>query len=492
MQIINLIQNHGYSVKENDIFGELNNLAKAHGDSIHLFMQEAINKMGRLHHLLERQGIKTLPCFTECHNHLEHEFLTHLFEQIPIFLVHRDMVGKTFDVGFIGKSMKVTVPEDNYIENNTSIDELIEEIKDGICIDDNPEKEQFAQGCYSVNDLFAVYERRFPANRPYNLTESFPQIFIWIDKIREYAENDKKYDKINERDKFVDLLSYVIVHELMHAFMDIDLLGSDQQRRFKIKTNFYHLREESLATALAFGMVFRTYSRDGNHVGQNHFADDFVREFIKSQSLAYSLGLEYVDYYSQVRTSYNNNPLEDAFFTWMAVKEFGIIDKCVTQYWLCFLKQLLGNNEVSRCFKESQLHLYESGMVNPKEVFRYQSTMYSAHDLVLKVIKEYYTDNMKNGGISRQEMKDAFPDDLNNDYNVFIDYPESTRFERKHSYKWTRDVEGDKDVIACIGGCLAIYYEKVYASSCGHGGYVMSSFVAQARKLGFDIETFGN
>jgi hypothetical protein len=71
---------------------------------------------------------------------------------------------------------------------------------------------------------------------------------------------------------------------------------------------------------------------------------------------------------------------------------------------------------------------------------------------------------------------------LNNEYNVFIDYPELTEFRKKDS-SWSTSAK-EENIIVCQDGKLAICKDWRYDSK--------PSFVDYARKLGFEIEIFGN
>jgi hypothetical protein len=477
MQIINLLKNHGIAFREESLFKRMRDLSgfdNKQSKLRHLFFQEIIIKMGRLWRCLEHSGNTFTPCFFEYRGHPEQDALMHLLEQIPIFLVDENSIGKSFRIGFIGKSLDITVPEDKYRDEEINIKDLLEEVEDGICVEVECEKEMSPQpdflerkynktgepmDAYVVNDLLGVYVRTYPANRVYDMTESHPQIFIWIDKIWKISES-------SDSEKMA-LLAQVITHEFMHAFMDIDLLGIDRVRNFRIKPKLYQLKEECLANALSWNLV-------EPHL--NWKQRDFVCDFIKSQSFAYRLGYEY----EQSTVFIDKELVETAFFSWMEIKKQGKANKDVLKYWLRYLPYC----QRERFPKEvlPQLCLYEEGLVNPERVFRYQSKMYFCGELAVKVIKDYYANKMIQGGVSRQDMKDAFPDMLNNEYNVFIDYPELTEFRKKDS-SWSTSAK-EENIIVCQDGKLAICKDWRYDSK--------PSFVDYARKLGFEIEIFGN
>ena len=297
-----------------------------------------------------------------------------------------------------------------------------------------------------IDDLLGIYIRIYPTNRPYNMTESQPQIFVWIDKVSEIAKEESSLCQA--------LLAQVIAHELMHAFMDINLLGDDHRRRFKIRDGLYQLKEECLANALSLMLIKYALSDEQNK---------FVADFVKTQPFAYKLGLDY--------TMAGELTVKRALMAWMRMKESGKVNQKILLYWLNYL-----NNKST--YDGHQLELYEEGLHLPHRVYRYQSEMYSNHEVAVKVIKDFL--KMKQGKVSRQEMKVAFPDSLNDYYNVFIDYPESNEFMPKIG-SGTRSVY-DENVISCQDGKLVVC-DYWHPNS-------MPAFIKNAKQLGFDIEAF--
>ena len=94
----------------------------------------------------------------------------------------------------------------------------------------------------------------------YTLQDGGPVIFIWVDKIYEYAEKcDKVYDcqtKYFPRHiikKYYELHAcQTILHEIMHALMDIDIFSSCNGILAKA---LYDLKEESLAEAGSIALI---------------------------------------------------------------------------------------------------------------------------------------------------------------------------------------------------------------------------------------------
>lgn len=408
-------------------------------------------------------GSSITPCFSEH----DHNLLFSIMEQIPIFLVDQSLCRKSFRIGFIGHGMEITVPNDEFIAESVDMDDMFKELEDGICedvpcndevdpdpdlpyddIERRPSCNHGPKKHWSVFDLLGVYIRQYPAYRTYDMTESWPQIFIWVDKI--FSITGDNYNH------FTALLSQVIAHELMHAFMDIDLLGCDHFRGFRIKQKLYTLKEECLANALSLLMLKPCFDK-----GQWKFVTDFV----KTQPFAYKLGLDYA--------MAGERTVEIALQTWLRIKETGKVDKELLKYWLNYLYE-------NKAYDGQQIELYEMGLTQPTRVYRYRLNMYSDNDVAIKVIKDYF--EKKQGKVSRQDMKDAFQNCLNDYYDVFVNYPELTQFKPKKTWGNKTDVE-EKNILVCQDGNLAIcdywHPDSMYA------------FVENAKKMGFDIEMFG-
>lgn len=396
-----------------------------------------------------------------------HNLLFSIMEQIPIFLVDKSLCGRSYRMGFIGHSLEITVPYDEYLGASVNIEDLFKDLENGICEDvknndevdlepdlpnhnreRRPSCNQGPKKHWSVFDLLGVYIRHYPAFRTYDMTESWPQVFIWVDKISSIVGDN--------HDHFAALLTQTIAHELMHAFMDIDLLGCLRLRDFRIKQSLYTLKEECLANALSLLMLKSCLDKD---------QWEFVTDFVKKQPFAYKLGLDYA--------KAGEMTVMEALNSWLEIKGTGKLNKDVLDYWLHYIFE-------KKAYDRQQLELYEIGLVSSKgHVFRYKSKMYSDNDVAVKVIKDYL--KTKKGKLTRQDMKDAFPDGLNDYYNVFINHPESTRFKPKIGNGWTD--ANENNILVCQDGNLAIC-DYWHPDS-------MPAFVENARILGFDIEMFG-
>lgn len=117
-------------------------------------------------------------------------------------------------------------------------------------------------------------------------------------------------------------------------------------------------------------------------------------------------------------------------------------------------------------------------------VYRYRESLnstdtilYTEEGLVLQVIKDYMEEHQ---GITRSELKEAFPSGLNADYVTMIDYPETKVFQGKHNHS-VCFVLRDR-ILQCSDGLVAVCPWWFFVS--------MTRFVEHARKLGFKIKTY--
>ena len=111
-------------------------------------------------------------------------------------------------------------------------------------------------------------------------------IFLWIDHIYE-TSNKYKDNNIS----FEALLTFVLLHELMHLMMDVfdeKEFGIDGEGNFKDLGQLYgYFREESLANALALHLCDST--------GNEALAYSILEHFVQNQTIPYQTGLLYKD-----------------------------------------------------------------------------------------------------------------------------------------------------------------------------------------------------
>lgn len=134
-------------------------------------------------------------------------------------------------------------------------------------------------------------------------------IFLWIDHI---------HDASNNHVSFEALLTFVLLHELMHLMMDVfdeKEFGIDGEGNFKDLGQLYgYFREESLANALALHLCDST--------GNKALAYSILEHFVQNQTIPYQTGLLYKDLF------------EKAVKNWMKCKTGKYLTKQLAKEWL--------------------------------------------------------------------------------------------------------------------------------------------------------------
>ena len=178
----------------------------------------------------------------------EDNILYRTLSQIPIYLVTHDQCKKTYEIDLFGHIEGVTVPEDKYGHF------------------DNDET--------GIFDLLGVYiSSKIPNNPPTQFHELTPRIFIWVDKIWKECEGDWH--------KYQILLTKVILHELMHGMMDVNLLGYAARHihpQLKLRND-----EESIANAIPLTLLKDLITPDDWK---------FLANFVYEQPSPYKEGLD--------------------------------------------------------------------------------------------------------------------------------------------------------------------------------------------------------
>ena len=134
-------------------------------------------------------------------------------------------------------------------------------------------------------------------------------IFLWIDHI---------HDASNNHVSFEALLTFVLLHELMHLMMDVfdeHEFGIKDEGNFKDLGQLYgYFREESLANALALHLCDST--------GNKALAYSILEHFVQNQTIPYQTGLLYKDLF------------EKAVKNWMKCKTGKYLTKQLAKEWL--------------------------------------------------------------------------------------------------------------------------------------------------------------
>jgi hypothetical protein len=159
----------------------------------------------------------------------------------------------------------------------------------------------------SVVDLLGVYVYS-------NANDLIPRrIFIWMDKIMEYAENNtnkRNYSKQQVECNAKELFYLVLYHELAHALMDVGLYGKVPAPNFSYANDYpYRFIEEACANAIALEALLSQNTT--SLTSSQKAAQQFVVDFVKSQGAGYREGW---DIYEERRS------LDRLIIQWMYVK----------------------------------------------------------------------------------------------------------------------------------------------------------------------------
>ena len=207
--------------------------------------------------------------------------------EIPIYFVDRDMSGKEAEGH---RCEKIRVPNDNYYSlcREFDIDEWLKSKDhsndDKVCDGGATSKSgKHGKDRIEHHDRLAVYV----SDSGYE--EEPRQIFIWVDKIVEIAEHDTN-NRLNVEDKAKALCSFVILHELSHALMDLTLYGKRYKSNFTYSDNLYRYIEEAYANAIAL-----TCNKGIQGDDKARETMPFIRDFVLSQPEGYRDGWRLYD-----------------------------------------------------------------------------------------------------------------------------------------------------------------------------------------------------
>lgn len=227
-----------------------------------------------------------------------------LLSNIPVFLVESSMANEYINVP--GCDCIVRIPCDKSVlvtDEDFDIDEWVNS-KEGYS--DETIIERVDRGL-SVVDLLGVYVYS-------NANDLIPRrIFIWMDKIMEYAENNtnkRSYSKQQVECNAKELFYLVLYHELAHALMDVGLYGKVPASNFSYANDYpYRFIEEAYANAIALEALLSQNTTF--FTSSQKAAQQFVVDFVKSQGAGYREGW---DIYEE------RNSLDGLIIQWMYVK----------------------------------------------------------------------------------------------------------------------------------------------------------------------------
>lgn len=239
-----------------------------------------------------------------------------LLNSVNIYFVNSEMCGgKTFDERVIPSDTVWSINLDKKelhkdIENEefekANIREKVEAIRLG-CYKRDTERYFAGEGSKSMNG--SVISSFDDVNKHCS-------IFLWIDHI--YKTSNKYKDN---NISFEALLTFVLLHELMHLMMDVfdeHEFGIKDEGNFKDLGQLWQLygyfREESLANALALHLCDST--------GNEALAYSILEHFVQNQTIPYQTGLLYKDLF------------EKAVKNWMKCKTGKYLTKQLAKEWL--------------------------------------------------------------------------------------------------------------------------------------------------------------
>lgn len=236
-----------------------------------------------------------------------------LLNSVNIYFVNSGMCGgKTFDERVIPSDTVWSINLDkkelhNKIENEefekANIREKVEAVLLG-CYKRDTERYFAGEGSKSMNGSVI---------RSFGDVSKHCSIFLWIDHIYE-TSNKYKDNNIS----FEALLTFVLLHELMHLMMDVfdeHEFGIKDEGNFKDLGQLYgYFREESLANALALHLCDST--------GNKALAYSILEHFVQNQTIPYQTGLLYKDLF------------EKAVKNWMKCKTGKYLTKQLAKEWL--------------------------------------------------------------------------------------------------------------------------------------------------------------
>ena len=163
--------------------------------------------------------------------------------QIPVFLVTRQMRNQSYNMVFLGQSMQVLVPSDestDVIPLNEDADTILNyevgsEKSSKAQIDTDSQNKQQKSISSSLRNEADVESQLFfdhwgsyigPTAPVRSFKDCSPMIFIWVDKIYEYNRLHNTEDE-DPYETYELCVCQVILYEVMHALFDINIFEDE-------------------------------------------------------------------------------------------------------------------------------------------------------------------------------------------------------------------------------------------------------------------------
>ena len=204
-----------------------------------------------------------------------------LIDTVPIFLVEKSMANEY--VAVPGTQCSIRVPEDRYCAPTEDSDFNIDEWVNSKEREKEDDPRERCPQSLSILDLFGVYIFT-------NNDDLIPRkIFVWMDKIMQYAKDHTKTGAQQIGINAAALFDLVVFHEIGHALMDVELYGAHPSPNFSYGSDYvYRFIEEAYANGIALSIVY------DNLKSQEL---DFIKNFVLSQGAGYSQGWDLRDYH---------------------------------------------------------------------------------------------------------------------------------------------------------------------------------------------------
>lgn len=199
-----------------------------------------------------------------------------ILQTIPIFLVESSMSGEYFPVPGAECLIKVPLDRTYGLVEDFDIDEWVNSKEDGHK-DDPRERRSVRSEIFDFLGVYVSMEEGTLIPR---------RIFVWMDKIQEYAKmnTDKPFQFNGDVNRNASaLFDLVVCHELAHALMDVDLYGVRPSPNFTYTGDYvYRFIEEAYANAVALKVLYDAFGEVQKR---------FVEKFVENQGPGYSEGL---------------------------------------------------------------------------------------------------------------------------------------------------------------------------------------------------------
>lgn len=416
-----------------------------------------------------------------------------IINQIPIYLINKKMAGMPFQVDFIGSKESIHTPHDKFINDIIIKEDLFDNISTEIdsYLDGNKEEIQMFKdqaydelnicylqsknkhlgGYYRISfcrDEYSVYVGARPDEPGFvSLDKISPKIFIWIDKLK---------DNYRDLDDYRLILSYSIIHSLIHALLDTQLYGFKPDNTDVLNClprQFHDFLEEMIVTAYSLLLMENIWTEEEINKLTN---------YLRSKPIQYQKGVDLYYCKSNYNFKYNREFVIDSCMNLL-------IDLKLGEY-ICWRRCYEAMRDMTEycifasIFDHEKLELYKLAFSKnnagqpdkPTFSCSYNGIIYSPRDLVFFVIYDWVSSHQS---ITRSQLKSVFPSSLNENYDVFAEVWEKEKLQMTNYYGKVYDPE---NIISCSDGYLYL------CSSWSHLN--MENFFQKTQELGIKIKRY--